>query len=1349
MNDASCGQDQGRGVFTRRVLVPAVTLALLLLVGAGGVRSEAAVGRQGEETSRVRSDKLVEKRVGGKKVRFLYGNVFIDRDTLTAAADTAEDHVDDNYYLLQGRVVLTSRNTVLHCRQALYRKVSGAADFHGDVKLVEGDMTGTSLRGEVRGNGRYVRLIDQARMVNPDYVVDGDTIYQDRQTGLSMSLGHVRIEKAGAEPDSTWTLACRRAVFPGNDDGDFYGEVRLVDGDLIGTGDRAAVRRGGDLFHLIDNALLVTPDYTIRADTITRNTETGLGEATGKVSIVEPGARNLVTGEHAVFDREAGTALVDSVPILTSREESGGPLSSTARRMWFFQDEEKVVMVDSVRIHQEDTRARADSAVVFGKKRMILIGAPEVRLGAKNRLIGKQIEFQYENGALRRMSLQGEARLEDSTPDSLAAIYRGLPPLDVLAGDTINIDFDAGEIRRTEVTGHATSHYTPEDITDEIATNDVAGDTIIIDFRAGQVRKVDVFGEVIGTYRFAKIAEMKRQKGVRSARDSLSAGADSSTAAAVDTLAASAATADTLAASAAADTLEPGQYDFTDAVEDVKYKGSQVTFELDDQTMEIKRAGELDYGTMTHTADHIVLNTATRDLYSEGHPYLKDGDAVVGDLMGYNFKYKTGAVKNGVTSMDGYYYVGDSIRRYPDGTMKIKGGRMTSCDRAVPDYYFWSNNMKIRQGDKVVAAPIVLNIGHVPVFALPFYFKSLKSGRQSGILFPSFDFGWSSRAGRYIRDFGYYWATNDYMDFIFEGDYNEHQDLSYRISNRYVKRYSFNGTMDYSRQIGLRGAEDKREWQLRWNHNQPALFDDYKFRADVRMSSSSLSNNDLTSSVRRDIVSGQMKSTVYLSRNWDFLSASLNADRDGRVNAEDNDPATDNLIYSMTLPSLSLNFRQFTLQGPLRGGQHGSFFGDLLRNTYVQHSYSMTSGKKSYELKDVTNYHVNGKGSVSLRPPRVSIFNVSFAANGGQDWSRETTTGQTWKVDSDTTGHFEDLYARSEDTRPNLSFSSNIGTTLYGLFPVRIGKLRALRHTTKLNAGWNLSPTIKGKQSHRTSVSLGWSNRIDLKYAAGADSNAAEKKLDGFIDWNLTTNYNPDQERGRRWGDINSSLSLKPGQSRYLQLKVSNTIDPKSLGLKTTRFNYNLSFNGRLDLGVAAETDTEHKNAALDRLGLDKDKKKVQPKKDPDDPFAGQKDNPFSSFAEKEQLKQAAPGKDETEGGRFIPFQVNTSISYSYTNATETKRANANFSLSTNLSRNWAFRYDTSFDLDLGVPVRQQFSINRDLHCWALEFNRTISEVDSQFGFRLYLKSIPALKFVRGREGSLGGLGGTSGQGIF
>ena len=45
---------------------------------------------------------------------------------------------------------------------------------------------------------------------------------------------------------------------------------------------------------------------------------------------------------------------------------------------------------------------------------------------------------------------------------------------------------------------------------------------------------------------------------------------------------------------------------------------------------------------------------------------------------------------------------------------------------------------------------------------------------------------------------------------------------------------------------------------------------------------------------------------------------------------------------------------------------------------------------------------------------------------------------------------------------------------------------------------------------------------------------------------------------------------------------------------------------------------------------------------------------------------------------------------------------------------------------------------SRDLHCWRLEFTRTINRNNSEFGFRFFLKAIPELKLTRGREDLLG-----------
>jgi len=567
--------------------------------------------------------------------------------------------------------------------------------------------------------------------------------------------------------------------------------------------------------------------------------------------------------------------------------------------------------------------------------------------------------------------------------------------MDVLEGDSITVDFRKDKIYRSTVTGNAHSLYTPMDMDDEVATNDVVGNVITIHFRQERVNTVEVEGDMVGTYRFAKVAAMRDMLGQsRRLADILAVAgtdsaalADSLAAAGIDSLALAKADVDAMLA-AALDSLAVAGFDTTQSAldflanaEDVNYSGQEVVFDMQEKSIDIENEAQLVYGPMKLTAEHIILDTQSRELYAEGNPLIEDAEVIAGQQMGYNFGARTGAVAGGVTAMDGYYYVGDEIRRFPDTTMKICGGKMSSCDLENPHFHFWADRMKIKADDKIVAAPIVLRIGNVPIFALPFYFKSLKEGRRSGILFPSFDFGWSSRDGRYIRDFGYYWATNEFLDFVFEADYNENQDFGYRISNRYVKRYGFNGGVDYSRKTSF-GSSGREEWQLRWNHKQPILFDDYRFSADVKLASTTLSSNDLNGSNDRDIVSGQLRSNVSLSRNFSFMSTNLNASRDERTNATDDDNGTDNLIYNMTLPSFRMNFRQITLAPALRSGQEGSFLGNLARNTYFQHGYSFNATETGKELSTLKNYKAGGNWSLSLRPPRIGIFNISFNSMG-------------------------------------------------------------------------------------------------------------------------------------------------------------------------------------------------------------------------------------------------------------------------------------------------------------------------------------------------------------------------------
>ncbi|MFO7654263.1 MAG: putative LPS assembly protein LptD [Candidatus Krumholzibacteriia bacterium] len=1296
----------------------------------------------------VEADRFIDRVVDGEPVSFLLGNVYIDRDSLTARADTGYYYREREVFELLGDVRLRQHGSVLTAARGVYRRDAGEADFFGGVRVEEDGAIGTAQRAESRQNGRIIRLIENALMVTPEYSVWGDTIQRDR---------------------------------------------------LLGR-----------------------------------------GEAFGDVRIVNPQDRTVVTGEHAIFGLEEAVLTVDRQPVLVSRERTGDLLEAVAGLMHFYRDEDRAVFVDSVRIAQGRMEAHGDTAVAYGQNRMILRGAPWVRSGEGSRMTAEEIEFRYDGGQLREILLRGDAMMTDTQPDSLARLYAGLPQLDVLEGDTITVSIDRGRVRRSVVVGGARSIYVPMDLDDEVATNDVSGDTIVIDFHHERVRRVQVRGSMEGVYRVARLAAL-----TGAATDTAAtAAADTADTAATDpaaTAAADTAATDTAAATGIAsvadtaglvivaddsldavladplatepsdtllvvpdgglaaaapetlitvegdtlvtvvgDTLPPGAVaDFAAVADVIEYSGRSVTFDLEALTIEIVGEAQLHYVPMTLKAERVKLDTASRELYAEGNPLLEETDSIVGNRMGYHFGARTGAVEDGVTSFGNEFFAGDAIRRFPDGTLKIRGGKMTACDLAEPHYHIWADQLKMKMGDEVVARPVVMKVGKVPVFALPFYFKSLESGRRSGILFPNFDFGWSERRGRYIRDLGYFWAVNDYINLQTEIDFNERQDLGWQVIGSYVKRYAFTGGVNYARKVSLDEARGLREWQLKWNHNQPTLFDDYSFRSDVSMASATLSSNDLSRNLGRDVVNGQLRSNVYVSRGWDAVNATLRASRDEFVNAADDDPATNRTLSNMTLPALSLSFRQITLAPALPSGREGSVVGDLLRNTYFSQSYATSAQWEEREQDSVNQQTANGNWSLDFRPRPLGIFSTTAGVSGSQAWTRTEVESELPAADDPgATGPTEGDLPRvhvvpapttsgtttevSETTRPSLSFNTSLNAKVYGLFPVPVGNLQAIRHTLSMGANYSRRPQLGTKQNASQQLGLTMGHRFDVKYlgrAARGDS-LVTRKLDGLIDWQLSTSYNPDAASDQRWGIIGSSLVLKPGASRNLSLRVSNSIDPYQWKILDTQLTYGLSLEGRLDTG-AAVTDEEDPelNAGLERLGIQElgalqdslsaaladslaEERALEAE------FAGDL-VPVDDFYGGRRDRDGAAGRDgtdPTEDGRFIPWRLGASISLRDNAGVAPTTSRGNLNISANPTRKWEVSYVASLDFQADdVITRQEWNLSRDLHCWRLEFSRIVSTRDDQFAFRIYLRSLPDVKLTSGQEdilGSMHGLGG-------
>lgn len=1206
---------------------------------------------------------------------------------------------------------------------------------------------------------QVIELVDNVSLTGDDIYLEGQLarLFPDVDEFEVIEEVYLRTDSLSLWCDSLYVWQVRS-------EGRAFGEVRIETEDgARGFGRRAYYLRDRNWLGLAGNARVLDGEQMVAGDSISIDRPAGTLESFGDVVIVDPDNDATIRGRHAIFDQNTGIGVVDSLPVLRMRQGDGPLTFVDADSMAFDRKRGWSTAVGNVNFRQGLTRAHADTARIFEDGLLILRGAPSVEQEGRV-MSGREIRIWSEEGKVRHIEVYDGALLSDSTPDTLALEFSNIPLANTLEGDTLEIDFDEGEITRTWVRGSAHSVYLPEGQETVVSVNDVRGESIDIRFREGLVDIVDVQGGVEGVYRFF---ERRVEAAVDSVTaDSLAALADSLAAlpdplpAMTDTLAATL----TDSATSAADTLAQSPLiDFESSAEKVLYSGQETRFDIPRRRIDIKGESEVQHGTLRLLADEIQFDTEERELLAEDDDTVRliDTDTeLLGAKMGYLFDPQTGAVSDGATRFDDGFYEGENIRRVDKKTMLIEQGTYTSCELAEPHYHFKARKMKLKVGDDVVARQVSLHISDIPILALPFYYKDLKRGRRSGILFPNINIGVSQREGRYIRDLGYYWATNDYTDFQFEMDYNERKEATFKVLNIYNKRYSFDGRAEfqYLRKFGNDLEGD--EWKFTGEHRQPELWEVWRASAKIDVSSSNVTRTNLSGNSNRDLIDARLYSTASLSRSFDNGSSlNFSYQRTQYPNADDGNPIDDARLSEFSIP-VALSFKSSPIIGGTKRAGNNPV-ANFLRDFTFSQGYSSRYNQERAEASEFDAVSATARFGLTWAPDKVGPIRISSSAGFNDTWSYENSQrlGYTSEPDPDNPDEEitvrdpdADVFVDGSDNQMNLNISNSASTDVYGFFYPQLGALRGVKHKATFSTSWNLTPGIAGQQDRRQSFGFRVGNEFSLKIAddreerdspaeeaedraAGIEEEQEERvrKLDQFITWNLATSLNPEASSDQQWANISSDLFLRPGITDAVSFSMAQTIDPYEFEVISTRFSSDLRLRGGMDLGGTVRVREERKNPLVEQLSTPETDSTQVGELNPDDP----------RYEEKQRLEEL---REWLEGGdrNVIPWEL-----YLRGSLNRTRNSNGDIDIRTNMTARgslslpgeWKFSYSANFDVVTGEFTNQFWRLSRPLHCWRLEFNRGLAD-GSDFGISLYLADIRDLRLDRGdraRQSSFGG----------
>ena len=791
--------------------------------------------------------------------------------------------------------------------------------------------------------------------------------------------------------------------------------------------------------------------------------------------------------------------------------------------------------------------------------------------------------------------------------------------------------------------------------------------------------------------------------------------------------------------------------------------------------------GVVQFDGMELNADQIEMNMDSSQVYAVGRP------DTVGDIVGrpvfkdksgeyesetmhYNFKTKKGYITNIVTQQGEGYLTGGQTKKMDNDEFYMKDGKYTTCDNHEhPHFYLQLTQAKVRPKKNIVTGPAYMVLADVPLpLAIPFGFFPFTEKYSSGIIMPTF--GDELERGYYLRDGGYYFAINDYVDLALTGEIYTKGSWGVNARSAYIKRYKYSGNVDLSfittitGDKGLPDYSKMKNFKVAWTHTQDTKNNpNMSLSASVNYTTSGYTRNDLNSYYNANAFTENTKSSTvnmtYRVPNspWSF-SATANVTQ-----------RTQDSTLNVSFPNLTISmgqvypFKRKTVVGNERWYERIqlSYSGRFQNSILTKQDQIL----KSNLIKDWRNgmYHnipISATFNLFKYLNLTASFNFTdrmYTNKVMQDWDTQQA-----RVVRDTVYGFYNVY--------NYYGSLSADTKLYGFYtPWKIfgDKVQAIRHIFTPTISFSAAPdfsaprygfwdsysyvneygeTVTTKyspfsngvygtvsQGRQGTVSFAVSNNLEMKVKSDRDSTGVRKiSLIENLSANMSYNMAADS---MKWSNLNTSILIKLTKNFNLQMsavwdtytyqldRYGNPVRVnkprwtvgKGIGrLSSTGTSFSYTLNN--DTFKKKDKDSDSKNTQQQRQ---------QPNALPPDPNSGDEE-------------EEAPGDSDVQFGPDgysiweIPWSlsINYSVNYGYGTFNKKKmeyngRFTQNLSLSgnINLTKNWSFNFSASYDFDAKKIAYMNCNITRDMHCWSMSASFVPVGPYKSYNFHISVKS--------------------------
>ena len=821
----------------------------------------------------------------------------------------------------------------------------------------------------------------------------------------------------------------------------------------------------------------------------------------------------------------------------------------------------------------------------------------------------------------------------------------------------------------------------------------------------------------------------------------------------------------------------PVDYECTDSL----------VYDAETRLVHLYGKAQVKYMDMTLNAAKITMNMDSSMVRAAGERdtagilqdkpvYSQGSDNYHSELMAFNFKTKKGYITNVETTQGDGFMQSQHSKRAADGTLYLEHAKYTTCDAKHPHFYIALSRAKVRPGKESVFGPAYLVVADVPLpLAVPYGFLPFNKKYSSGFIMPSY--GDETSRGFYLRDGGYYFAINDYMDVKALGEIYTKGSWGLSAETNYRKRYRYNGNFYISFLRTVDGEKNMPDYavtkslKVQWTHSKDAKASpNTTFSARVNFASESYERSNLES-MYNPLAYTQSTRASSVSFSHTFPSIGLNIAGSTNLTQSLRDSSV-----SMTLPDLSISLNRFyPFRRKHQAGKERWY--EKISMSYtgsLSNSINTKEDKlfKSNLVKDWRNgmqhripidatFQVFKYINIS---PQFSLRDIMYTNRVMRSWD-ETTQKEV----ADTTYGFYNLYDWS------LGVSAN--TTLYGFYkPWRKlfgDKIIAVRHVFKPSVSFSYAPDFtsshygyqrtyvktdaNGEVSTVTyspysggiysypsgtkqgMITMSVSNNVEMKVKSDRDTTGERKisiidELYGALSYNMAAETRP-------WSNLNTRIRLKLTKNYTFSMAAvfatyAYAFDKNGRVVTSDRTEWSYGRFGRFQ-GMSQNLSYTFNNETLSKLFSRRSDRSTasndETNTDTDTDAEDANIDPDLRNAKKGGKQKKQKAKVDEDGYLRFSLPWSFTVSYGISMAEDrSKQINVrrmrypysftqtmNFSGYLRIAEGWNISFTSGYDFNYHELSMTTASVSRDLHCFEMSCSVVLRPYSSfNFTFR-------------------------------